>query len=192
MTEHKKKETRYEQLTRFVMLVRSLYPNTSTVVGMEVCPGDEKVFPGDLQVLFELLVHSVTVINRLYRLRDTGGSCISQREDYATALELISPLFCIKSLGLPESIRGYYQKIVDEIGFSRGFTWKDLSRITGKSKTRCNNILQHLLSRELVKRAGKGYRDIYLYELLPAEPPGPGTLGQAVEEWEGFRGWEDL
>jgi len=160
-------DNRYQKLTKLVLLVTSLYPNTTTVHSPEEPIEETKLYPEDLQILFELLLHSITILNSLYRLQDSQGNYISQREDYATALQLISPLFCRKSLELPQSIRKYYGQILNEIGLSRSFTWKELQKISGKSKTRCNNIIQHLQSQKLIKQTGKGYRHIYQYELLP-------------------------
>lgn len=161
------KDNRYKKLVAFTMSVQALYPNIKTVHSLEEESFREQLYPEDLQVLFELLLHSQTVLQKLYRLKDVKGNYISQREDYAVALEMISPLLSTRGLDVKENVRKYYQTIVDEIGYSRSFTWRDIATLTGKSKTRCNDVLQHLLSYELVKRVGKGYQDIYKYELLP-------------------------
>lgn len=187
-------ETHYQKLSSFAVLVKSLYPKAITIHPLYESIDKATIHPEDLQILFEMLVHTITLINRLYRLQDKEGSYISQREDYATALMMISPLFTTKTLQLPESIRRYYQQLLVEIGFSRDFTWKDVQNVTGKSKTRCNNIINNLKEIGMVKQSGKGYRDIYRYELIPMREVNnpPGAWDEAIEEWRDFKGWQAL
>jgi len=187
-------EGHYKKLSKLAILVKTLYPGQTTVHGPIESIDKESIYPEDLRVLYEMLVHTITLINKLYRRQDREGSYISQREDYATALMLISPLFSIQTIKLPESVRNYYQQITNEIGYSSSFTWKDLQKITGKSKTRCNNIIGHLTKLELIKKTGKGYRDIYQYEIVPLrEQMQPTSIwDEAVSEWEGFKAWVEF
>jgi predicted transcriptional regulator len=185
-------EHHYQKLAQLALLLKSLYPSDTTVHKPVETIKKEAFYPKDLRGLFEMLVHTLTLINKLYRQQDAEGNYISQREDYATALQLLSPLFEAKTLDLPESVRSYYQQLLTEIGYSKSFTWKEVKKITGKSKTRCNNILNQLKGLGLVKQSGKGYRDIYLYELVQMQQPKPGIWEEMMGQWENFKGWEEF
>jgi len=188
----------YKQLTQMAMAVKGLFPGTGTAHAPteRISPGE--VYPEDLRCLYELLVHAVTLLNKLYRQKDREGNYISQREDYATALMLLSPLFNIKLLKVPEGTREYYHALVSGIGFSERFSRADLQRLTGKSKTSCNNALQSLMEQGLIRRSGHGYRQVYLYELVMLEKQ-KGKTEQALSqfeeisgEWGQLRRWEDV
>lgn len=158
---------RYQKITALVIALKNLFPSATTAHDPTVQIESETILQNDVRLLFDSLVHSLTIINKLYRLKDREGNYISQREDYATALMLISPLFEAKTLDIGHNIRTYYQILVDEIGLSTSFNWKDLQTLTGKSKTSCNRIVQNLQELNLVRRVGKGYRSLYKYELVP-------------------------
>lgn len=179
--------SRYQKTIALVIALKNLFPNATTVHDPTQQVDAETINPKDVRLLFETLVHSLTVINKLYRLQDKDGNYISQREDYATALMLVSPLFAASTLNVSQGVRSYYHVLVDEIGFSVSFTWKDLQILTGKSKTSCNRILQQLLELNLVRRAGKGYRSLYKYELIPQTENQRTTeiWESVIEEWNG-------
>jgi len=185
---------RYQKITALAITLKNLFPHATTVHDPTVQIESETILQNDVRVLFESLVHSLTIINKLYRLKDKDGGYISQREDYATALMLISPLFASKTLDVSQGIRNYYQILVDEIGFSTSFNWKDLQTLTGKSKTSCNRIIQQLQELHLVRRSGKGYRSLYKYELIPQTQTHETAQiwESAFEEWNGFKGYEPL
>lgn len=187
-------EDHYRKLSKFVIQIKSLYPKTTTVHSPAESIDKEKIYPEDIRFLFEMLVHSITLINKLYRLQNKNGDYISQREDYATALMLISPLFTVKTIDLPESIRKYYQQLTTEIGMSKSFTWKDIQRIINRSKTRCHNIINNLIELKLIKQTGKGYRHIYQYELIPINQKNNKSeiWDEVMEQWEGFKGWVEF
>jgi predicted transcriptional regulator len=107
---------------------------------------------------------------------------------------LISPLFAAKTLDISHSIKNYYQILIDEIGFSSSFNWRDLQYLTGKSKTSCNRILQGLQELNLIRRSGKGYRQLYNYELIPQNDNQETThiWESAFGEWKSFKGFEPL
>ena len=187
-------QCRYQKITALVIALKNLFPHATTVHDPTVQIESETISPNDVRVLFDMLVHSLTIINKLYRLKDKGGSYISQREDYATALMLISPLFASKTLDVSQSVRKYYQILVDEIDLSSSFNWKDLQALTGKSKTSCNRVIQQLQELSLIRRSGKGYRSLYKYELVPqTEKHETGQIWEsAFEDFKGFRGFEPL
>lgn len=187
-------DCRYQKITALVIALKNLFPHATTVHDPTVQIESETICQNDVRVLFDMLVHSLTIINKLYRLKDKEGSYISQREDYATALMLISPLFAAKTLDIGHNIRNYYQILVDEIGLSTSFNWKDLQTLTGKSKTSCNRIIQNLQELNLVRRAGKGYRSLYKYELVPqTQTHETAQIWEtAFEDWNGFKGFEPL
>jgi|WetSurMetagenome_2_1015567.scaffolds.fasta_scaffold07477_2 predicted transcriptional regulator len=185
---------RYQKITALVIALKNLFPHATTVHDPTVQIESETISPNDVRVLFDMLVHSLTIINKLYRLKDKEGSYISQREDYATALMLISPLFATKTLDISQSVRNYYQILVDETGFSTSFNWKDLQALTGKSKTSCNRILQQLQELNLIRRSGKGYRSLYKYELVPQTQTHETAQiwESAFGDWKDFKGFEPL
>jgi hypothetical protein len=185
---------RYQKITALVIALKNLFPNATTAHDPTVQIESNTILQNDVRLLFESLVHSLTIINKLYRLKDKEGNYISQREDYSTALMLISPLFAAKTLDIGHNIRNYYQILVDEIGFSSSFNWKDLQILTGKSKTSCNRILQQLQELNLVRRCGKGYRSLYKYELIPqTETHETAQIWEsAFEDWNNFKGYEPL
>jgi len=187
-------QCRYQKITALVIALKNLFPHATTVHDPTVQIESETIGPNDVRILFDMLVHSLTIINKLYRLKDKEGSYISQREDYATALMLISPLFATKTLDVSQSVRNYYQILVDETGFSTSFNWKDLQALTGKSKTSCNRILQQLQELKLICRSGKGYKHIYQYELIPQnENHKTAQIWEsAFEDWNSFKGYQEL
>ena len=185
---------RYQKVTALAIALKNLYPNATTVHDPTRQIESQWMAPKDIQVLFEMLTHSVTLINKLYRQKDGTGNYISQREDYATALMLVSPLFATDSLQVSQGVRKYYQILADEIGFSSSFNWRDLQTLTGKSKTSCNRILQELMELKLIWRSGKGYRHINQYELIPQnENQETAEIWEsAFEDWKDFKGYEEL
>ena len=187
-------QCRYQKITALVIALKNLFPHATTVHDPTVQIESETISPNDVRVLFDMLVHSLTIINKLYRLKDREGNYISQREDYATALMLISPLFATGTLDVSQSVRKYYQILVDETGLSTSFNWKDLQTLTGKSKTSCNRIIQQLQELNLVRQCGKGYRSLYKYELIPQTEAHETTQiwETAFEDWNGFKGFEPL
>ena len=193
----KTKETmniRYQKVTALAIALKNLYPNATTIHDPSEQIESEWMTPKDIRLLFEMLAHSVTLINKLYRQKDSTGNYISQREDYATALMLVSPLFATDSLQVSQGVRKYYQILADEIGFSSSFNWRDLQTLTGKSKTSCNRILQELMELKLIWRSGKGYRHINQYELIPQnENQETAEIWEsAFEDWKDFKGYEEL
>lgn len=187
-------QCRYQKITALVITLKNLFPNATTVHDPSVQIESDSILQNDVRILFESLVHSLTIINKLYRLKDKDGNYISQREDYATALMLISPLFASETLNVSQNVRNYYQILVDEIGLSSSFNWKDLQILTGKSKTSCNRVLQQLQELNLVRRIGKGYRSLYKYELIPqTENQETSEIWEAAfEDFEDFKGFEPL
>jgi len=187
-------ECRYRKITSLVIALKNLFPQATTVHDPTTEIESSTILQNDIRILFESLVHSLTIINKLYRQKDSEGNYISQREDYATALMLISPLFTAQKLDISHGIRTYYQILVDEIGISSSFNWKDLQALTGKSKTSCNRILQGLRELHLIRKNGKGYRQLQNYELIPiAETHQTAAIWEsAFEEWSGFKGFEEF
>jgi predicted transcriptional regulator len=186
--------SRYQKITSLVIALKNIYPNATTVHDPTSQIESDSFLQNDVRILFESLTHSLTIINKLYRQKDKDGNYISQREDYATALMLISPLFASKTLNVSQGVRNYYQILVDEIGFSISFNWKDLQILIGKSKTSCNRILHNLQELNLVRRVGKGYRSLYQYELIPQTEAQETTeiWESAFEDWNDFKGFEEF
>ena len=187
-------QSRYQKTIALAIALKNLFPNATTINDPSQQIESETISPQDVRILFASLVHTLTIINKLYRLKDKEGNYISQREDYATALMLISPLFAAGTLNVSQNVRNYYQILVDEIGFSISFNWKDLQILTGKSKTSCNRILQQLQELSLVRRAGKGYRSLYKYELIPQTENQQTTeiWESAFGDWNEFKGYQEL
>lgn len=186
--------SRYAKITALTIALKNLYPHATTVHDPTTEIESNIILQNDVRILFESLVHSLTIINKLYRQKDSEGNYISQREDYATALMLISPLFTAQKLDISGNIRNYYQILVDEIGLSSSFNWRDLQLLTGKSKTSCNRILHQLQELNLVRRAGKGYRNLYKYELIPqTEKQETDEIWEsAFEDFKDFKGFQQL
>jgi len=185
---------RYQKITSLVIALKNLFPQATTVHDPTTEIESSSILQNDVRILFESLVHALTIINKLYRKKDSEGNYISQKEDYATALMLISPLFAVKTLNVSQNVRNYYQILVDEVGFTTSFNWKELQVLTGKSKTSCNRILQNLQELNLVRRTGKGYRSLYQYELIP-QTANEGTneiWESAFEDWKDFEGFEPM
>jgi predicted transcriptional regulator len=187
-------QCRYQKITALVISLKNLFPHATTVHDPTVQIESETILQNDVRLLFDSLVHSLTIINKLYRLKDKEGNYISQREDYATALMLISPLFAAKTMNIGHNIRNYYQILMDEIGLSVSFNWKDLQTLTGKSKTSCNRIIQQLQELSLIRRTGKGYRSLYKYELIPQTQTHETVQiwESAFEDFKEFKGFEPL
>jgi len=103
-------------------------------------------------------------------------------------------LFASETLNVSQGVRKYYQILVDEIGLSSSFNWKDIQVLTGKSKTSCNRVIQQLQGLNLIRRSGKGYRSLYKYELIPqTETHETDQIWEtAFEDWKGFKGWQPL
>jgi len=187
-------ECRYRKITSLVIALKNLFPQATTVHDPTTEIESNTILQNDIRILFESLVHSLTIINKLYRQKDSEGNYISQREDYATALMLISPLFTAQKLDISGNIRNYYQILVDEIGLSSSFNWRDLQTLTGKSKTSCNRILQGLCELNLVRKNGKGYRQLQNYELIPqTQAQETADIWEtAFEDFKDFKGWQEL
>jgi len=180
--------SRYQKITSLVIALKKTVHDPTTEIESST------ILQNDIRILFESLVHSLTIINKLYRQKDREGNYISQREDYATALMLISPLFTAGKLDISGSIRTYYQILVDEIGISSSFNWRDLQALTGKSKTSCNRILQGLRELNLIRKNGKGYRQLQNYELIPTtETHQTAAIWEsAFEDFKDFKGWQEF
>ncbi|ALO13765.1 hypothetical protein L21SP5_00190 [Salinivirga cyanobacteriivorans] len=187
-------ECRYLKITSLVIALKNLFPRATTVHDPTTEIESSTILQNDVRILYESLVHSLTVINKLYRQKDSEGNYISQREDYATALMLISPLFTAQKLDISGNIRNYYQILFDEIGLSSSFNWRDLQALTGKSKTSCNRILQGLRELNLIRKNGKGYRQLQNYELIPQTRAQEASeiWESAFEEFKDFKGWQEL
>lgn len=185
-------ENHYSKLTKLIMTIKSLYPDTTTIHSPTESIEKDYIHPADLQMLYEMLVHTITIINRLYRQKDKDGNYISEREDYAGALMLISPMFAVNTLNVPPSVRKDYQSLVTTIGLENTFTWRDLHKITGKSKTRCNGILHELMGLKLIKKVGTGYQQMYEYELIPVKNENPGAFEEIISEWDDFKQWVEF
>jgi len=187
-------DNRYKKITDLAIALKNLYPYATTIHDNTVRIDTNTIKPKDVKVLLESLVHSLTIINKLYRQQDAEGNYISQKEDYATALMLVSPLFASKTINAGHNIMEYYHILLDEIGFSAEFNWHDLQRLTGKAKSSCNRILKGLLELNLIRKCGRGYRQFYQYELVPQTETDETVhvWESAFEEFKDFKGFEEF
>lgn len=185
-------DNRYKRVTDLSIALKNLYPYATSVHDNTARIDTETIKSKDVKVLFESLVHSLTIINKLYRQKDAEGNYISQKEDYATALMLVSPLFAAKTIHAGHNVMEYYHILLDEIGFSDGFNRHDLQRLTGKAKSSCNRILNGLLELNLIRKSGRGYRQLNQYELIPqSEPDETAGIWESVfENFKDFKGFE--
>lgn len=185
-------KNRYQKIVALVIALKNLFPHIKTIHDPTIKIESDIFIKNDISLLYDMLVHCLTVINRLYRNKDKEGNYISKREDYATALMLISPLFAAETMKISENVREYYQLLVDEISFTTPFTWRDLQALTGKKKTSCNRIIQELIQLKLIRKAGRGHRGLYLYELIPQDPVEETSYiwESAIEEWKDTKVYE--
>lgn len=111
--------------------------------------------------LYKLLVHGITLLNKLYRTQNEG-SYVVEREDMLTALSLmgesINPYIKVSKTNT-EYYHAMY-KLYGQRSFKRRYVEKGL----GISKSHANRILETLEKEGLLKKSGARNRG-YVYEI---------------------------
>ena len=113
--------------------------------------------------LLDLLIRQVTILNRVYRLEE-NGVYQSEQSDLVIALQLLERDIKLDTFVNP-TVRLVYEQLRQKIGSDRLFTSRELSRITGYSKTGSHELLHRLLACEKIEKMGGDRRIGYYYQL---------------------------
>ena len=154
------------QLIDFVISTLRLYPKESTANFFTepsfTLPENQQI---KMQKLFRMLVHTSTLTNRNYRLKDKHGRYMSQQEDYINALELMKDLvlyFDVKKGKYEHEILALMQVLQEQKGDIKS---KDLQELSGYSKSSCKRIITLFLDRGWIIRKGGNRKQGYTYIL---------------------------
>lgn len=85
----KNMQCRYQKITSLAIALKNLFPHATTV---QIESGT--ISPNDVRVLFDMLVHSLTLINKLYRLKDREGNYIQPTGRLCHGLDAHKPFVC--------------------------------------------------------------------------------------------------
>jgi hypothetical protein len=118
-----------------------------------------------LQKLFRMLVHTSTLINEKYRVKDQQGRYMSQKQDYINALNLMKDLVLYF-----DTRKGHYEHeilaIMEIIQEKNGhFTAKQLQEFTGYSRSMVKRIITTGIDKSWVMRTGGNRKAGYTYVL---------------------------
>ncbi len=159
---HVKRYIKIEKLARRTyhikdlnIIVKLLYPYRQTINKFS-CLLDQMSFTEVQQELLKATVHSLTIINEMYRDKDKFDRIYTTREDVINAIVMLQNELDLKDQPsiLSPSVRWFYSQLQQYFG-GLDFTSREVSRTFRKSKSTCYRHLTELVDRELVKITGK-------------------------------------
>jgi len=163
-TSHIKQKT--TQLADLVVSLLRVYPKHATVNKFKTppfkLPENQTI---KLQKLFKMLVHTSTLINENYRIKDQQGRYMSQREDYVNAINLMKDLvlyFDTRKGHYEHEILAIMQVIQEKY---KEITAKQLQEFTGYSRSMVKRIITTSIDKEWIVRKGGNRKSGYTYLL---------------------------
>ena len=131
--------------------------------------------PADkILALFDGLVHGLTVLNRMYRVR-RKAAYLSSREDVLNVLMLMRPLVFPESV-LNENTRKAYLLLEDYFDQGQSFTGLEARLKLRVSRSSLNRYLRDLQLSGLVRKVGGNCKQGYRYALTEQKMKGYGGL----------------
>lgn len=144
------------------IIIKLLYPYRQTINKFTRLL-NQLTFTAPQQELLITTIHSLTIVNEMYRDQDKWGRLYSTREDVINAIFMLQNELDLqeKSCVLPAATRWFYSQL--QIYFSDlDFTSTEVSKKLIKSKSACYRHLTELVDRQLVSVSGKKGQT-YLY-----------------------------
>jgi len=152
-TSHIKQKT--NQLADLVVSLLRVYPKHATVNKFKTppfkLPENQTI---KLQKLFKMLVHTSTLINENYRIKDQQGRYMSQREDYVNAINLMKDLvlyFDTRKGHYEHEILAIMQVIQEKY---KEITAKQLQEFTNYSRSMIKRIITISIDKGWISRTG--------------------------------------
>jgi len=155
-------------LTDLVLLVAEIYPELQTENRRyKKLPYDN----AELQELYELLVHSFTLLHQLYREK-SHFKYISGKEDAMLALSLIEIFTSNRpganSLNASREMRSAYKKLLDHLeSDSEILSSRLMSKIWWMSRSSGNRMIKKLEICGYLKKVGGNRKEGYQYKVKP-------------------------
>jgi len=137
------------------LLIKILYPSRRTT-NLESWIIETTQFTNYQKQLIKDTVHSLTIINELYRDKDKYGVLYSTKEDIYNAIYLLQNELSLKNKSylLAPNLRWFYKELQYQY---QGvcFTSKEVQLKLQKAKTTVYEHLTELVDRELIEIIGK-------------------------------------
>ncbi len=124
--------------------------------------------PGHVE-LADLLIRQITLLNRMYRMRE-NGVYRSEQQDLVIVINLLHGELKTGTM-LNPLMQLAFSKLKRVIGYHRMFTRKDVQRITGYRKTQSYQLIKRLEICELIKQVGGSKTRGYYYEIIRHKSP---------------------
>ncbi len=137
------------------VIIKLLYPYRQTINKFNYLL-DRMTFTEVQQELLKTTVHSLTIINEMYRDKDKFNRIYTTREDVINAIFMLQNELDLKdqSIILPPPVRWFYSQLQQHFG-GLEFTSREVGRKFRKSKSTCYHHLTELVDRELVEITNK-------------------------------------
>jgi len=163
-TSHVKQKT--TQLADLVVSLLRVYPKHATVNRFKTppfkLPENQTI---KLKKLFKMLVHTSTLINENYRIKDKQGRYMSQKEDYINALNLMKDLvlyFDTRKGNYEHEIQAIMEVVQEKNG---QITAKQLQEFTSYSRSMIKRIITISIDKGWIVRTGGNQKSGYTYIL---------------------------
>jgi hypothetical protein len=158
----------YSLLYDFVLLISQIYPDLLTenrFYRAKLPYGNP-----ELQELYELLIHSLTLLNQIHREK-SGRKYISEKVDVVVALSLIE-LFLAHSPGAStltknRKVRYYYGLLLEKVGEDERLTTKKILLLLGLSRSTGIRLIKEMFFCGFLRRVGGNRARGYQYQLKP-------------------------
>jgi DNA primase len=117
---------------------------------------------------FQSFVKQVTLLNQYQREKDRQGRLITQKQDLATAIEIMFDSIILKVDELDGSLRDFYEKLkiyIEAQGKEYEFTQREVRQGLRISKTQMQRFINDLLELEYIERKGTGIHGATKYRI---------------------------
>jgi len=160
-----KLQRRTSHIKDFHIIIKLLYPYRQTINKYSHLTS-KMPFTTAQKELLKTTIHSLTIINEMYRDTDKYGRLYSTREDLTNAvfmlqneLDLQGQIYLLKP-----NLRWFYGQLEQHFG-GLTFTRRQVSNKLIKSKSTCYRHLTELVDRELLEITGKS-KNTYQYYFI--------------------------
>lgn len=114
---------------------------------------------------FQSFVKQITLLNQYQRKKDKQSRVITEKQDLATAIEIMFDSIILKVDELDGSLRDFYEKLkayINERGKEYEFTQREIRQTLRISKTQMQRFINDLLQLEYLQQSGgyanRGYK----------------------------------
>jgi len=171
-------------------IIKELYPNALTINPYQENTQDYlQQLPITEQLLFNNLLHTITVLNGRGRLKE-NTKIISSQTDILNTIDLLQN----EALPINQNAIESYHKLYDRYGI-KAFTLLEAQMVVRKSQTTTKRYFNALKKLQLIEKTNSKqglkhqYRLIKKTSQIIEEPQS--IYDQVFEEWQDFNGWVD-